>query len=728
MASRLSRYAALLMSSAVLACTAPVFAQSLEPSDEPVYLEADRLEDLAGEDGYLAIGNVRVRQEGRTLFADELEYRPAENRIVARGNVIIFGQGEFPQYADEVELDSALSSGIALGFATMLENNGRMAAAAAIRRENGSMQFDDAYYTACELCADGSEEPTWRLRAREVVQDTEDEMIYYRDAQLEVMGVPVLYAPVFAHADPSSERRSGLLFPSFGVSSRLGAWLQVPYYWAISPSQDMTIAPRVMSNVNPLLYGEYRKRFWSGYLELEGSVTREFEIDSDGERFGDEEWRWHIMGGGEWAINENWSWGFGVQRASDDLHIRRYDFSELDKDRGAPLEAQNRVLISQLYSEGRTEDSYAGIFAATYQSLRTRVDDDTLPVIAPMIEYRRTFDLPDSWGRIGMNGSAVALTREDGVDYRRGSLALDWRTRLVAGNGMVFEPFVLGRTDHYELADIPLTGGGTTEDSLDRYVGLAGGQFSWPFYREGDTVDWIVEPVVSVVSSTDDPIAGDLINEDSLSIDLDETLLFDPVRAPGYDLWEEGQRAAYGARVTALWGDNQSVSAFAGRSERLDGPAVFNPASGLFEESSDYVFSGEINIEGFHAEISTRLDTEDFDVNRIDASVEYTRGRFMGSMRYIDVSDDSSTRNPAQEVSSDLEWRLTEHWSLSSEARYDLDRDVMRRQETGFIYRDECTQFEIVYERQDLGIDGLGPSESILARVTLFTLGGVSED
>ncbi|WP_339741453.1 putative LPS assembly protein LptD, partial [uncultured Maricaulis sp.] len=364
MASQFSRLAAALMGSGVLVLSPAALAQSPEAEEAPVYLEADSLEDLGNGAGFLARGHVRARQSGRTLYADELEYHPELNRIVARGNVVIHGQGPYPQYADEVELDSEMSAGLALGFATMLENNGQMAAAAAIRRSNGAMQLEDAYYTACELCEAGEQEPTWRLRARQVIQDPDEQMIYYRDAQLEVMGVPVLYSPVFAHPDPSADRHSGLLFPGFSVSSRLGFSYQQPYYWAFSPSQDITLAPRVMTNVNPLLFTEYRKRFWSGEMAFEGSVTHEAEIDSDGERFGDETWRWHVFGGGEWEINPDWRWGFGVQRASDDLHLRRYDFSEIDRDRGAPIEGGNRRLVSQIYAEGRTRNSFGSLIAA----------------------------------------------------------------------------------------------------------------------------------------------------------------------------------------------------------------------------------------------------------------------------------------------------------------------------------------------------------------------------
>lgn len=728
MASQISCYTAALFSSTILAFSAPAFAVQDEQDDLPVYLEADTLVDIATGEGYIARGNVRVQQGDRLLIADELEYRPEENRVIARGNVEIHGQGEYPQYADQFELDNEMSTGIATGFATMMENNGRMAAATAARSADGSIRLDRAYYTACPLCENGEEEPTWRIRAREVVQDAEDQMIYYKDAQLEFLGVPVLYAPTFAHPDPSSERRSGFLFPGVGASSRLGFNYQQPYLWAISPHQDLVIAPRYMSNVNPLVYAEYRKRFWSGSMAFEGSFTREYEIDSDGERFGEEEDRWHVFGGGRFRITEDWRWGFSVQRASDELHLRRYDFSEIDQDRGAPLSPDTRRLLSQIYVEHRSRNAFGTLISASYQSLRSQADDEVLPDLLPVLEYRQVINAPDGWGRVNLGLSGTVLEREVGSDYQRLSSTIDWRTRWVGPAGIIAEPFAHGRVDAYAYSDIPDGNGGTYEDGFDRQVGLAGVEFSWPFMRSGEQSDIILEPVLSGVIATDDPVANRIINEDSLSIDLDETLLFQSVRAPGFDLWENGQRITAGVRATAYFGDDNMVRGFVGRSERLDGEAVFGGASGLATDSSDYVFSGEIDWGSFGAEFQTRLDSEDMDIDRLSFSASYENGRFEGNVRYTDISDDDSPRGPQREVIAGVSYQLTERWQLIGNVTQDLDLNTSRRLQAGFQYRDDCTQMEIVYERQDLGIERLGPSDSIQFRISLFTLGSVAPD
>tara|TARA_R110000868_G_scaffold26347_4_gene101535 strand:- start:10169 stop:12355 length:2187 start_codon:yes stop_codon:yes gene_type:complete len=728
MASQFSRLVAALMSTTALALTPAALAQSGEEPETPVYLEADSLVDLGEGAGYVARGHVRARQNERTLYADELEYHPDLNRITARGNVIIYGQGALPQYADEVELDSAMSAGLALGFATMFENSGQMAAAAAIRRTNGSMQLQDAYYTACELCESGGQEPTWRLRAREVIQDPEAQMIYYRDAQFEVMGVPVLYSPVFAHPDPSSERHNGFLFPTVSASSRLGFGYQQPYYWSISPSQDITLAPRLMTNVNPLMFVEYRKRFWSGSLELEGSLTHEAEIDSDGERFGEESWRWHLFGGGQWDITPTLRWGFGVQRASDDLHLRRYDFSEADKDRGAPLGPQNRRLVSQLYVENRTPNSYGSIIAADFQSLRSNEDNDTIPTVQPMANFQQVFTAPRGWGRVNLTGDAAVLERQLGTDYARASVSLDWRTRWVSSNGIVMEPFAYARSDAYSLNDLSVDFA-QPDDSFTRQLGLVGAEVSWPLYRPGDSVEWTLEPVISAIAASDDPNGYRVPNEDSLSLDLDETLLFQPIRAPGYDVWESGQRLSYGLRAAVEWGRQRSLSGFVGRNHRLDGDPAFSAASGLFEADSDYVVAGAISIDGFTAQLHSRLDTRDGDINRIDGLIGYSNDRFSTSIGYLEVSDEDGTRRKDQrEARATLNVRLTDRWTAIFSSVRDLDLGIGRLESAGFRFSDPCTVLDIVYQREDNGITDLGPSESIQIRVTLFTLGGIAPD
>lgn len=698
-------------------------------SDEPVYIEADTLIENRDRGSYIARGNVVARQNGRTVEADELEYRPADNRVIARGNVAIYSDNAPPQYADEVELDNALGEGLAVGFSTLLENNGRAAASFAARRADGSLELTNAYYTACRI-ETNDDNPTWRLRAGRAVQDTEAEMIYYRDVRLEVLGVPVAYSPAFAHADPSSDRRSGLLFPAFGVSSRLGAFYGQPYYWAISPHQDLTITPRVMGNANPLLGLDYRKRFWSGDLGFETSYTRERDIDSDGELLNDAEHRWHVFGGGEFNLSEDWVWGFGVQLASGDFHLRTYDISEVYEDYPGLLEPAPRRLMNQLYVQGRGDQYYAEIIGAGVQSLRETENDDQLPIMAPLGEMRITYPAGEALGRLRTIASTAVLTRNDGVDYQRASASVDWQAQFIAPAGVVFEPFAAGRADYFSFEDVPgnLSTDPTTEDSFGRFLGYAGAELTWPFIGSAGGTDTILEPMMQGLIASDASEAGRIINEDSQTAELDETLLFDHNRATGYDLWQDGARLTYGLRTTTFWGEDNRLRGFIGQSRRLDGDPVFAENSGLFEDESDVIVAGEIDLGSFAVGARTRIDSDDGTLNRVDLNATYRSRRVTASVRYFGFADSLRRAGTSEELFLTSQFHITDNWSLVYNLRRDIDAEVDRLEQVGFRYRDFCTDLEVLYQRENTNVGDLGPSESIQIRVTLFTLGGVGSE
>ena len=101
----------------------------------------------------------------------------------------------------------------------------------------------------------------------------------------------------------------------------------------------------VSASVNPLVKVDYRKRFFSGFIDLESSFTYEQDFNSDGDKFGDQTWRSHLYGTGRFKIDNDWQWGFGVERQSDDLYDQRYDIDGEDDLRGL-VGSQPRQLLT----------------------------------------------------------------------------------------------------------------------------------------------------------------------------------------------------------------------------------------------------------------------------------------------------------------------------------------------------------------------------------------------
>ena len=718
---------------------------------EIVALEADVVTDDEAQQLITAEGDVQIRYGDRTLRADKLEYQLGTGLIHATGNVQIIGDDGAVQYAEEIELDADMNVGVATELRARYGSTGALAARSAIRRGEGRSELRRVIYTSCPICETGGRPPTWTLRARRAIQDQNKRIISYRGAVLEVVGVPVLYIPYFAHPDPSVGRASGFLTPGIGTNDRLGLNYQQPYYWAISPSQDATFSVLASENVNPLFGLQYRKRFWSGSLEFDGTATQEQLFDSDGRTFGDDSTRSSLFAQGEFQISDYWSWGFGAERVSDDEYLRRYGISGAGQDRGLYVGDRSR-LISQLFATGQDARSYTSLALIGFQDISETADASVyLPTVAPYFDYDRAFADPWLGGQLRLQSNAVYLQRDDDptttnveADTARFSLGSSWRKEIVFGPGMVLSPFGQIRGDIYRVET-----SAEGDDTFTRTLGLAGAEISWPFLRPGRSFDLIVEPVAMAAYASDEQDDPRIINEDSLTFELDDSNLFRPNAAPNYDLWEPGGRLSVGLRATARARSGQNVSVLFGRrwrSEVASSPilgadgmassAAYRSTTNLDEKASDWVGAVQADLgRNLGGDIRFRLEDDSLELQRLDANVRGAIGRYSARVRYYSIDDAflpdapiGEPETPSREISADIGVEIARGWRAQFGVVRDLDNDINLRQEISAIYEDDCTFLEIAYSRSETRTGTLGPSEGIQIRVGFTSLGAFGRD
>jgi LPS-assembly protein len=693
-------------------------AQPRDGGDAPaVVLEADSVTSDQEIGQVVAEGRVEARYQGRTLRADKLIYDTNKHTVRAQGRIEIIDEDGTVRFADEIEVDDTLNAGVATGFSSRIPGGGTAAAASAVRRPDGVNELNRIVYTACPVCTNG-QPPSWSLRARKATQNPNTDTISYRDVTLRVHGVPVLYLPYFSHPDPSADRKSGFLLPDIGQNSRLGAFYAQPYYWAISPSQDLTIAPKFSANVHPILLTKYRKRFWSGDITAQASITQEQDFDSDGNRFGDDTVRSHLFASGNFKIDDYWKWGFGLARASDDLYLRRYDINESGGQNGLYLSDLTR-LFSHLDLTGQDGRSFSNVSFISAQGLRAGDTDANLPLVLPMAEYQRNTRDPWFDGQLRLSLSTADVYRDSGVNSARVSGGAKWSIERVLGPGIVMSPFLEAREDVYRVDNY------TSPDAeyLSRGLGIAGAEVRMPFYRPGENVSLLVEPVAMAAFGSNGGNDPRIPNEDSQSFELDDSNLFRPDGAPNYDLWEDGPRASLGVRATAVT-DKGSATAMFGRRWRNEEETAFAPVTNLRDQSSDWVASVSADLgPNFGGALRLRLDDDTLDVNRVDASVRANVGRVSAVGRYFSVDDALSGGDPTEEVAGTLGLKLTKNWNVSYGLRRDLDSAINLSQNARISYQDDCSFLEFVYSRTETVDRSLGPSEGFQIRIGLSTLG-----
>ncbi|WP_336605085.1 LPS-assembly protein LptD [Phenylobacterium aquaticum] len=526
--------------------------------DGELYLEADLVTRNDKTKITTAEGSVEVRYEGRTLRANQLVYDEARGVMTAKGEVQILNPDGSVEFADQIVLDDAMKAGAAEGFSARMPGNIKMAGASAIRRNGEVNELNRAIYTPCDICAkDGSPKtPTWSIRADKVVQDHAHQLVYYRNAVIQIMGAPVLFLPVFWHPDPQAVRKSGFLEPRFGQSNRRGLSYEQPYLQVLSDSSDVTVSPQINTKVNPFINAHYRQRFYSGALDARVGYTHDTDFDGKGHAFGDDTSRSYVLASGSFALNDKWRWGFTAERASDDRIFDKYEVGDVYVARG-PYVADDRRLISQLYATRQSEKSWFSAGAFSIQGLRTSDNDRTFPVVGPLIEARWEPNVDLLNGRLRLLGSAVALTRDQspsnaalpGLDSRRITAEADWRSNYTLSSGIRISPFADVRADGFSIGD--MSGMSSSSKTQGRGLAVAGADFTWPFARRFKTSTVVLEPVAQiavspkatqiVVSRSSTGVAT-YLDEDTLAFEFDETNLFRANKFPGYDLYEDGAR------------------------------------------------------------------------------------------------------------------------------------------------------------------------------------------
>ena len=148
------------------------------------------------------------------------------------------------------------------------EGGFKMEAAEADRERGENYQLKETTLTTCE-CAEETNCPPWRIRADEakVVRNGYGQVW---GATLDVLNVPVFYTPYLIFP-AKSERQSGFLPATPSRGRRSGIGLEVPYFWAIDDSTDMTLTGIYESKVRVGLDTELRKVFSLNH-RLEGSL------------------------------------------------------------------------------------------------------------------------------------------------------------------------------------------------------------------------------------------------------------------------------------------------------------------------------------------------------------------------------------------------------------------------------------------------------------------------
>jgi LPS-assembly protein len=667
-----------------------------------------------------AQGHVEISQGERLLKADQLTFNRRTNVVTASGNVTIVEPTGEVIFSDFVELTSDLRDGIMRNLRLLIADQSRFAAVTARRADGSKTVMRKATYSPCEPCReDPTRAPVWQIRAKRITHDQEEKQIEYNDAWLEVAGVPVFYSPYFAHPDGTEKRKSGFLVPDISTSSRNGTMIAAPYFWALTPSSDVTVTPIVLSDDNPLLSFDYRERTRAGNVSFDASALN---TRREGEGF--PTWRGHARGVGNFDIDDKWRWGYDLARTSDKSYLDRYRIRQ----RFNMIE-QN-VLESRLFAEGFEDRQYSVVNMFAFQGLRPEDDPRRTPLALPYAAHSWSSEPGAIGGRYTFDANAVSIYRDTGMRTQRGTMIGGWALPYTTRTGEVYTLSTSVRADMFNVQAI--------EPGRDQFQAESNGSamrvmpqigLSWryPLVQRSGRTRTLVEPIAAVYTAPNLGSQREFANEDSMGLTFDDTNLFRANRFTGHDRLESGQRFVYGVN-TEVARTGQRYGVFVGQQFRYEKEAAAPVASGLDRHFSDLVSRVLVQPHTYvtaSSRLQVRSDTRELVRSVSNVTLGPPAIRVSVTHFRIDRSIQPTALASINQIGTALVARVTENWRLQSSVSQSLARSDRGILVAGgaLVYEDDCVIWGLELQRRNIGRAEYPPDTAIFMRVGLRNLG-----
>ncbi len=600
-----------------------------------MFVEADQLVYDKDKNTVSAEGNARIYYQGKVLEADRIVYDRNSGRVYAQGHAKLSKPDGTTIYGDRFDLTKDLADGFVESLRANTAEQTYFSSPRAEIIASTTEVYEKGTYTACAVCADNPlKPPLWRVRAKRIVHKSEEKMIYYTDAWLEFVGVPVLWVPFFSSPDPTVTRKSGVLTPQYLDLSYAGPGVALPIFWAMAPNYDLTFTPSYFFNQGFFGSLQWRHELANGQYFIRATGIDEEDPGAFPDSpygAGNQRLRGSLESAGEFSLDSFWKLGWDGTLLSDKFYLGDYRVANQSLAGNYISEA-----ISTAYLVGQGDQGYFDLRGYHFEGLTANDLESQQPNVASL-DYNKLFDVDPaktegvggnvqldfnftsfnaaqaSYQAVGATNldsayglydvcttytpgttNANCLLRGIGGDYSRATADVSWQRKFVDPIGEVWTPFVFSRLNGQWL-DLNTTDSSTFSSAsgtsvisnapqtnfvtsgTDGYAMPGGGfEYRYPILANTPVGSWVFEPIGQIIARPNNLLGSEsLVNMDSQSLVFDTTNLFSWDKYSGYDRFETGTRANYGGEATWNFQNGGYANVTAGQSRQVAGTNSF---------------------------------------------------------------------------------------------------------------------------------------------------------
>ncbi len=685
--------------------------------DSPVDFEADSV-TVSNERGVMiATGNVKVTQEGETLYADKIIYNRTNMAARAVGNVRIITKEGIIHSSDEMALDQNFTHAIATPLMTRFADGTTFSAASGDHKKDIQTVFDRSVFSPCKCDYDSGESPIWDLRATRSTHDRKSQTITHENVVMRVLGLPVFFLPALVHPDGTVARESGFLTPRLAYSEDKGMTATTPYFHVIDKSTDIEFQPTNFQRRGNGLKTIYRQRWDESDLDL---ILYSAEVETFKK---DREQVAAIDANYKTRIGQGWMLDMRLNRTSQDTFLRRYGYVADDQ------------LDSYVRAEKLTNTRYYRVEASDTQGLKAGDTADFEPLVLPSVFYEKISAGPFRHQTVRQQFSALQLDNDEGHE-------------LVRWTGLVGSAFRYDLGGHIFSASGDLLGSyhdiQATDNPSDKLSTIGQGhvvataEWQYPFgvvFGKEEKTAVIIAPKIKAIGIEGSDRTDRIPNRDAADFRLDEANLFLNNRFQGRDYMLPGTEIASGISAAVQNPFIGDVSGFAGLSYRATGTSSSEVDSDSRDRYSDYVTSFSLRTpNALTLEWSGRADrrtlklnesvaTAAFDGEKTDIALTHTQ---LAQSYFTDSADDreEATLTFSQALGGGLTLTAEQVWNLSSK-EVKRDQSIMSLGWAGGFQ--DCLSVSLDYKRDPYADRDIKRVNEVQLLLTFKYLGSLTQ-
>ena len=160
--------------------------------------------------------------ENNSIYLESFEYSTNNNFFRSTGKIKVTDEKNNVFNFSQIFIDEKKREIIGTDIKAFLndesfkinEKNKPRVFANTVKLSNQKSDFTKSIFTLCSY-RKNDKCPPWTLQASQMSHDKKKKTVYYDNAIVKVFNVPIFYFPKLAHPDPTVDRRSGFLLPSF---------------------------------------------------------------------------------------------------------------------------------------------------------------------------------------------------------------------------------------------------------------------------------------------------------------------------------------------------------------------------------------------------------------------------------------------------------------------------------------------------------------------------------